>query len=542
VYHVNHNWRQLVAGSPHLWTRIQVQSKTRPEIVSFMRDKAGAHPIELEYVGGPYWATDDAHEPDPKFLPTIQDILRTSSQNIKSIAIYSSQSVPQQLLVRIVEGADRLESLIISLGERSYYSMPPIPVNTRELSAVVIPGLRRLSLEGLMCPWKSSLLTSSPHLTDVTLRRTEPSSPQGVADLLDFLRRLPKIECLRFRLLRPHSQPVNEVFFLGKSDLSRATPLFRLQELSIYSESPSLLSAILSAITIPKFIPSLSLLSGPRPRARAISTHDRLHDRIGELISRGCEGDDSAAPQELEVASDWAKCVHLSSNGLLGTMKVSAVTPRQFSRSTTRTAFQLPWSYQRLTTLTVNLPSTAVPDSVWPVLAKLDKLEVIQIAAEGPQPFLNALRMDGGQLVDQKTAQGQPGSTTFIFGRPAFPGLRVVRFTPVSEGIRWYAGRARDRSAFRVAEHLQTFFKDILDALRRRHGGALEELAFLSCEYGPQDTKATLRPLLAVAKSVRWEESVLNSSGVFTRGPTLLSDKDRETVQSDVSTSRNKRL
>ncbi|TEB38675.1 hypothetical protein FA13DRAFT_391325 [Coprinellus micaceus] len=280
VYHVNHNWRQLVAGSPHLWTRIQVQSKTRPEIVSFMRDKAGAHPIELEYVGGPYWATDDAHEPDPKFLPTIQDILRASSQNIKSIAIYSSQSVPQQLLVRIVEGADRLESLIISLGERSYYSMPPIPVNTRELSAVVIPGLRRLSLEGLMCPWKSSLLTSSPHLTDVTLRRTEPSSPQGVADLLDFLRRLPKIECLRFRLLRPHSQPVNEVFFLGKSDLSRATPLFRLQELSIYSESPSLLSAILSAITIPKFIPSLSLLSGPRPRARAISTHDRLHDRI----------------------------------------------------------------------------------------------------------------------------------------------------------------------------------------------------------------------------------------------------------------------
>ena len=129
VCHVSHNWRQLVSGSSHLWTRIQVQSNTRPEIVSFMRDKAGAHPIEFDYVGGPYWATDDAHDPDTKILGTIRGIPHPSPQNIKSIAIYSSQSIAQQLLIPAIESTDRLETLIVSLAGRSYYSRSLMSAN-----------------------------------------------------------------------------------------------------------------------------------------------------------------------------------------------------------------------------------------------------------------------------------------------------------------------------------------------------------------------------------------------------------------------------
>lgn len=541
ICHVCHAWREIASETPRLWAYIQAQGCTRPEIVQLMEGKAGQHALHLDYVGWPHWEFHgNQHTPQPKSFEAFRQICLSKLASIKSIAVYGNRRLAIDLLTYAPGDAENLETLILAhpstnYDGSSYTSYFLVNFRANALLKGKTPNLRHLSVTGIIIPWTSPLLTYSPCLTRLVLRNTQAANPERVLDLLNFLRQHPSLEILDLTLPIPDTPDL-----LPQSDAPADICMPNLRELCINSEFPAPLFAMLHGIRVPKVPPVLKLIVKANRKGDSVVA-ERLFDRICQLLSEGRDAEDFIAPDNIEINSEWVRCSYVCPDGRKGAIKLSVLTSRDCESPDLTTAFQLPCSYKNLKSITIDLPSSAVPEFLWPVLARVEGLEVIKIAAENPHAFLTALRTDYGKPVEQ--ASPKPGeSPTFSFTRRSFPALRVVRFISVAEGLRWYAKQADDQAALKVSEHIQTFFKDIIDALRRRYGGVLEELAFTACAFGPKDPQATLKPLLAVARTVRWEGMILRSNGLLYHGSKLISEVPKKPAQMSTVTGRMRKL
>lgn len=484
--HVSHGWRLLSLENRDLWSSIQVQLRTSPEVLKFMWRNAGGAMKEVDITG----MQADLAIPNPEIFVLLYTLIQRGTAKLKSLGIYCCAT---QFLSALRGRAEHLESLTI-------VAEPPVVLSFEEEAAVVYdnvifeggaPNLRRLKISSLAISWTSSILLSPSHLTHVMLDYPPRPTPKSVAEFLHFLRRSPHLITLDAQVDMPYVDEGMDYFLTLVPDRS-PIQLSKLTTLDLGYGHPAPMSAFLSLLHIPRDISSLTLVSG--------DMDPEFAETILEFATFGRNPSEYIMPEEVYIGSSQAKCWKKSrfewklghsgaSRRRLSMLDKPVWMNLQVTNPTDEdafdpTAYRLPWSFTNLRSISISRQT--VPRTFWAILADLKDLEVIQIG-EDAESFLLALSREPETpaiLTTSNSARAPSG---------VFPALKAVWFTELGE---------------RGVGSLTAFVSGVADAFSKRERSALlEELAFVGCGGNPVDEIA-LDILSPVTRCVVWDEAV----------------------------------
>ncbi|TEB37133.1 hypothetical protein FA13DRAFT_1726262 [Coprinellus micaceus] len=491
--HISHGWKETAVGCQRLWSSIQVQPKTSPEVVSMMWRNAGELPVALDFVA----LAEDRETVDPRSFPVfslLRDLLQSKIDRFKSIGIYCFE--PE--LVNALHGrAGHLEALVV-VGKVFDWFDDPVAYDQLVMGGA--PNLRRLEVKGLTIPWASPLLALSPRLTHVVLTDPPVSTPESIADLVSFLRRLPNLNYLKLEIQIENDFEEGMVFSLART--ADRTPIYfpKLHTLDLCSDDSGPIAAILSLLHVPRDIHSLTIICGT-------ANDPNLDEAVLKISSCGRDPSDYVSPEEVEIdslsATCWREqqfkwqvkgCGMFSRNTLALESKPAWVYIRAGNLMP-----RVPWSFTRLRSISVLcLPA---PDDFWTTLSTLESLEIVRVGAPGAEPFFKAL--------SKEPTRGAGASPNSSYGRSAaqveaqanlsvtsFPALRAVWFEQwSSDGSQLLGGSAGSPT---IADHTMTFVERFVGALKTRGSPVhLEETRIRSSpsDWLPHDALNILFPV-----------------------------------------------
>ncbi|KAJ3532568.1 hypothetical protein NMY22_g7687 [Coprinellus aureogranulatus] len=229
--HVSRVWRLSSLGCPNLWAEIDIGMTTDPRRVEFMLQNARPHPISLlideDSVG---------HRAGPSLSAEAAVLALSGGDSVDKLAVNGSIGFMSSLLRNVQPwpflalhlSASNTSSLVNQWPDESITQNLLFPPETE----TGVSKLRQLSIEGFTIPFKSPILTRSPHITSLSL----PVPPNSdLLQILDMLRNLVLIQQLELHFLeplRPSSQaainPVRlpsmwQLVFIGESNAAIST-------------------------------------------------------------------------------------------------------------------------------------------------------------------------------------------------------------------------------------------------------------------------------------------------------------------------------
>lgn len=497
--HISHGWKEAAVGCQRLWSFIQVQPRTSPEVVSMMWRNAGELPVALDFVA----LAEDRETVDPRSFPVfalIRDLLQSKTDRFKSIGIYCFE---QELVGALRGRAGHLEALVVAENE---FDRHDDTVAYDQLVMGGAPNLRHLEVKGLTIPWASPLLALSPRLTHVVLTNPPVSTPESIADLISFLRRLPNLNYLKLGMQPPNDFGEGMDFFLART--ADRTPIYlpKLQTLDLHSDDSGPIAAILSLLRVPRDIHSLTITCGT-------DEDPNLDEAVLKISSCGRDPSDYISPEEVEIdyhsATCWReqqfkwqvkRCGGFSRNTLALESKPSWVCI-----GTGNLMPRVLWSFTRLRSISVLC--LQAPDDFWTSLSTLESLEVVRVGAPGAEPFFKAL--------SKEPTRGAGASPNSSYGRSAtqveaqtklsvtsFPALRAVWFEE------WTPDGSQLLGGLAGLPHTMVFVERFVNALKTRGSPVpLEETRFQNC---PSDLLPhyALNILFPVTRCFIWSNKV----------------------------------
>ncbi|TEB37138.1 hypothetical protein FA13DRAFT_1726264 [Coprinellus micaceus] len=505
--HVSHGWRSLSFETRDLWSRIQVQLRTSPELLKLMWRNAGEGMIELGITGMLDDRSDNKFHSFPVFN-LVYALLQIGSSKLRSIGIYCRAS---SFLNALHGRAESLESLTIK-GDELYRDPEEEEVVYDTIFEGGTPNLRRLEISSLAIPWTSSLLLSSPHLTQVALGLTPRPSPDSFAAFFAFLRHSPRLTTLAVDLGAPEGDEESDYYL---SLVSNRTPiqLHGLKALRLDSVLQGPIDAILNLLRVPSDISSLTLT--------ASEGSPGLAETVLAVHTSMCGPNGNIAPEEMDLGYTQARCwreqrfewymedrdhprKRLKLADKPTWMYLQVTMP--FERHLEQTVYRLPWSLTKLRSISIHRPE--VPATFWAALADLATLEVVRIETRNSEPFLQALAGDSDAITPIIGAVHTPPAplpslddiTRERVQRNTFPALSAVWFTQLSHGLSGPGPGSPippDAAAAFVIKIVAAFNK-------RARPTLLEEIKFLNCDRSTL-AEAALNILSSVTRCVVWD-------------------------------------
>ncbi|KAJ3539756.1 hypothetical protein NMY22_g4592 [Coprinellus aureogranulatus] len=422
--HVCQDWRIIALDTSELWTHIEVHTRTKPELLDFIRARTKGLPIILDiHHTGLFRARDaifrffsaDAGQLRSVAFSTWDWVLR----NPREVELFRQEAAP----------ASQLESLqLIIEGDDpwAYQTIQPFSSGA--------PNLRHFEAKGVIIPWGAAILKSAC-LTHAILHNTPHIDSDTMRDMISFLRHSPQLKTLLIGYSWGH-------LGYGEAPKEQGLPsveLPNLERLHIISRGFRPLSLLLKVIRPPqRDLKSVEVICKEESETNLQARCDYISlaepyispDHV-EIGWKKYEYTDNWKPddQGFLIVCDHQ---HINIDQDTGELQfnfadfpwITMNTGKEFPFPAHGSGLpRVPWSFDTLRHIAFGDGIVgSIPGAFWAELGALQTLEMVQFkrAEVGLiQPFLVAMAGE-----DESMQEGRRLVTT----RQSFPALRALLF------------------------------------------------------------------------------------------------------------------